>query len=76
MNPDLLDAAEVKAIKAKKKSNHNAREAYPVWLTKLLKDYDKVLEAKLPNEFRGAITGYNHRSSSDYLIDENKYGFF
>ena len=52
------------------------RATYPVWLIKKLKEYDKILEAKLPNEFRGAITNYNHRSSSDYLIDEDKYGFF
>lgn len=76
MNADLLDAAEAKAIKEKKKAKHSQRETYPVWLTNKLKEYDKVLEAKLPNEFRGAITGYNHRSVSDYLIDENKYGFF
>lgn len=76
MDEELLADEESGGKKIKKPKTTAKRETYPVWLTNMLKEYDKVLEMKLPNEFRGAITGYNHRSTSDYLIDDNKYGFF
>ncbi len=43
-----------------------------------VKDYNKNLVNKLPNEFKGALKDYNPLSISylDMKIDENKYDCF
>ena len=48
---------------------------YPIWLTKKLKEYDQVLENKLPNEFRYLLK-YDYNGDSDYYVKDLKHGFF
>ena len=48
---------------------------YPIWLTKKLKEYDKVLENKLPNEFRYLLK-YDYNGDGDYYVKDLKHGFF
>ncbi len=56
-----------------KHPNRRSRRAYINWS---LKQYETQLVNKLPNEFKKSLDGYNPRNSSDFLIDENQYGYF
>ena len=41
------------------------------------KKLNEELEMKLPNEFKGCISNYNHKSAngSDWHFDENNYNY-
>ena len=61
-----------------RKEKRKGRLTYPAVVRSQMKNYEKEMILKLPNELRGALKGYNHRSESDsdHHIDENNYGYF
>ncbi len=73
-NKEKLNEKKAKEFFMPKKSNCG-RVSYPIGLTKMLKEYDKELLHKLPNELRGALKN-NYSGACDYHLNEFIHGFF
>lgn len=57
------------------KASNCGKVSYPLWLTKRLKEYDKELIHKLPNDLRWALKN-NYTGTTDYCHKEYIHGFF
>ena len=69
LEEDIIDDEPV--VIKKKKVSHSTL------LNMQTRKLNEDLEMKLPNEFKGCISNYNHRSISDYGwgSDENSYNY-
>jgi hypothetical protein len=66
---DIDDCLVVKKKKPKKK-----KVSYTTYFNWQVRQLDAELEHKLPNEFRGSIDNFNHRSCGGMgQIDDNQY---
>jgi len=60
-----------------KKKTPKRKLPYKTIINRKMKQYVIELEQKLPNEFKGCISNYNHLNAGGYgNIDENEYNFF
>ncbi len=60
-----------------KKKPIKKKIAYKTIINRKMKAYIIELEQKLPNEFKGSISNYNHLNAGGYgNIDENEYNFY
>jgi hypothetical protein len=73
MTDEIIESevSKLKPLSKKPKRNYKTFYNYQV------KQFEKELERKLPNEFKGSISNYNHRSVGGIChIDDNVYNCF
>jgi hypothetical protein len=68
----LIDEEELTELALNK--SKSKKITYPIWLTKKLKELDKELEHKLPNELRWQLR-YSYNGGSDFPT-YLEHGFF
>lgn len=79
MKPDIEysndEEIEVSKIIMQEDKKHRA---FTIFKNKQMVDFENHLKNKLPNEFRGSLNNYNHRSYGDdrFYIDDNFYNIF